>query len=1405
MKKIKKSLSVAFAFIMILTVMPTTISTVSAENSLVINLNEFEFNENSISIMLTGEGNIQFVSSTKNALTVNINVPSDAHSAQMSIYKNGSWDNQHGIGIPSGEYTFLGLSPDTSYDVAYHFYSIPLDDWVTEYLRGFKTQEDNGILTPQEQVMVCDINEDYQVDSGDLSAFLMNYGKTGQGISQLRADINGDGQVDSGDLAILLTNYGKSYSTEKTVLVGAQSGVVASYWPTTTTTYTVATENILSGTRIYLNDINEVGNISLQTNVISGNNTVITIQKGWQVTTGVYPLSLTIDGTTSNIFYLVVSARTAIVGFQNDILLATPSGSATFAIHTENIEDGTYTTSLWGAANWPPTDARPWGVESGNITITNNVGTLTIYKDAGTTFGIYPLAIYINNVTEFESTLTNRFYLVISEDEASIRARMWEFESPFSNPDNFVEEAEDPEPEEEEEELSISAFASDSIPIDDDPYFDISLYEYSSTDEQPNSNVMAAVNNISFVRSTTNSITVRITVPSGARSAQMSIYKNGSWDNQHGIGLSSGEYTFTGLSPYGRYDIAYHFYPIPENPSYTSEYLRDVRTQGDGTRPTSASLTYSNVTESSFNLNIVFPTANFIDSMQVYVWDPLRWQWGRLENSLSLQNGTYSITGRPQGTQSGVVMYWRENGSSVFQKRTLEVVTNLSSTAQKTAYRTDNIIFDLENKDTAFFSNVSYSTWRSWMEDNYGYYKTLTGIDPGIVIISSSRSMSTWWATADAQNGVIEWARQYVPTEAYNISTTGQMSFGMSHEISHLFDSPYWNFDGEHFANFKMAYAVEKSGRPVRHWGPNGYMNHYANSLKYFYKNNPSCGYDHAIATNTYYGDAMTYTFLNIKDHFASIGKADGGWEPFKQTFAYFNSLSFSQAPKTKLGMLNLFLSKLQDFSGVNVFSTTFLPTSARNLYESTYGGAIQYVNISKTYSAFSVGTDLYNHDHNSITKFRKATGYYNLSEYYPLYTDTGGYEDALILSTLAILNDLYPNRLNPATNFAYNMDLIGYSQFLHKLNNRNTTVASKKDEIFSAIQNSNIVYIAGHGSADGIWLNELEITNGNPTLVFHDSKEINLNCIDYAAINSAGVLSPSEIPTYNNIDMNWLIIAGCSQLNYGSQDRSWADALLRRNNAHGVLGYFGSAPGYSKQLEIVDEFAGELRKGKTFITAWKNANTGGFFGGTSNWAVIYNSVNQNDTMDIFTPNDSLPGNSRAIRGMSREESQEYIVPTSYAFSISGSDFSVINEKTTSSVEVIYDYLSIDSNIANTKTENEIRSFNYQDNSFSIEDADPLSINASEAIACVESALNKLNIMPNDYVSYVYKIIDYNLTQDGSRENEVVLEYEIVFVPAINGVHVENNETNEIVVSLSNDGITCLKYNWLELNTEQQP
>jgi hypothetical protein len=59
-------------------------------------------------------------------------------------------------------------------------------------------------------VLVCgDINGDGQIDSGDLSIFLDNFGKSGLAIINPLTDLNGDGQVDYGDLSIFIDGFGK--------------------------------------------------------------------------------------------------------------------------------------------------------------------------------------------------------------------------------------------------------------------------------------------------------------------------------------------------------------------------------------------------------------------------------------------------------------------------------------------------------------------------------------------------------------------------------------------------------------------------------------------------------------------------------------------------------------------------------------------------------------------------------------------------------------------------------------------------------------------------------------------------------------------------------------------------------------------------------------------------------------------------------------------------------------------------------------------------------------------------------------------------------------------------------------------------------------------------------------------
>ena len=87
------------------------------------------------------------------------------------------------------------------------------------------------------------------------------------------------------------------------------------------------------------------------------------------------------------------------VGIQNGTLTAGTAGSVTFDVTTEYITDGTYFVTLNGA---------PAGITAGNLTITGNVGTLTITTTAAVTANTYHLTITI------DSTTSNSFNLTVS-------------------------------------------------------------------------------------------------------------------------------------------------------------------------------------------------------------------------------------------------------------------------------------------------------------------------------------------------------------------------------------------------------------------------------------------------------------------------------------------------------------------------------------------------------------------------------------------------------------------------------------------------------------------------------------------------------------------------------------------------------------------------------------------------------------------------------------------------------------------------------------------------------------------------------------------------------------------------------------------------------------------------------
>jgi len=71
------------------------------------------------------------------------------------------------------------------------------------------------------------------------------------------------------------------------------------------------------------------------------------------------------------------------------------------------------------------------------------------------------------------------------------------------------------------------------------------------------------------------------------------------------------------------------------------------------------------------------------------------------------------------------------------------------------------------------------------------------------------------------------------------------------------------------------------------------------------------------------------------------------GWQPFMDTFRYMSNLSseeldyvYAMPRPDAIGKFNIFMTKLQDFSGVNVFN--LLTQQERNIIQAQYGGTIE-------------------------------------------------------------------------------------------------------------------------------------------------------------------------------------------------------------------------------------------------------------------------------------------------------------------------------------------------------------------------------------------------------------------------------------------------------------------------------
>lgn len=136
------------------------------------------------------------------------------------------------------------------------------------------------------------------------------------------------------------------------------------------------------------------------------------------------------------------------------------------------------------------------------------------------------------------------------------------------------------------------------------------------------------------------------------------------------------------------------------------------------------------------------------------------------------------------------------------------------------------------------------------------------------------------------------------------------INFMALHEIGHLFDYDRgWNFESEMTADLKAAYAlysIKDSVAAPSEFGEREYFDY-----KHIHE-----GY------NKLGGGKMTdkYSIYRLAELMTNISY-EIGWEPFKQTFAWFQTLTPNKYPEKGSEKFDTFLAKLSEYSGKDVES----------------------------------------------------------------------------------------------------------------------------------------------------------------------------------------------------------------------------------------------------------------------------------------------------------------------------------------------------------------------------------------------------------------------------------------------------------------------------------------------------
>lgn len=210
-------------------------------------------------------------------------------------------------------------------------------------------------------------------------------------------------------------------------------------------------------------------------------------------------------------------------------------------------------------------------------------------------------------------------------------------------------------------------------------------------------------------------------------------------------------------------------------------------------------------------------------------------------------------------------------------------------------------------------SDATIQTWLNNIDDMYDAFEELVGDVPQngrkIALLSTPGMYSGYWALAGYPILLNE--RSGLSGVMSEIINYGTLSFGLMHEIGHVFNlgQTTWNWNDEMFANFRMQYALEKTGNGVHQKGNGDTAKkvYTGREILNMYKQD----YDMTLPTGKLNDNAIHYLLARL------AGEEFIGWEPFKLTFQYMRKYGISGGSNinTKYDKFVYFVNRLSKYA----------------------------------------------------------------------------------------------------------------------------------------------------------------------------------------------------------------------------------------------------------------------------------------------------------------------------------------------------------------------------------------------------------------------------------------------------------------------------------------------------------